>query len=56
MIAIEQRGQRAFGHRRRMIAQLPQSLEPQLAHALDVGVGEIRRDRHLGEQRAAPAP
>ena len=43
MIAVEQPHERAIGDRRRVIAQLLQPLEPELAHALDVRLGEIRR-------------
>ena len=51
MIAIEQPRQCALGQRRRVIAQLLQALEAELANALDIRLREIGIDHHLGEQR-----
>ena len=53
MIAVQQAHHRALGHGRRMIAELPQALEPQFAHALDILIRQIRDHRHLGKQATA---
>ena len=54
MRAVQQPDERAIGDRARHVAQLRQPVQPQLAHALEVGLGERRPRDDVGEQRAAP--
>jgi hypothetical protein len=50
MIAIQHAGEGAFGNSRRVVAQLLQSLQPKLAHTLDVDIRQVRRAHHFGKE------
>ena len=53
MRAVEQAQERALGHGRRQVLQLPQAIEPQLPHAIEVVVAQARPDQQVAEQRRA---
>ena len=50
VIAVEQLREHAIGERRRHVAELQQTIEPQLAHAIELALLQTRPDQHVGDQ------
>ena len=53
MVAVNQLGEGAVGERRRHVANLHETIEPQIADAFEVTDVEPRTSRHLREERRA---
>ena len=56
MLAVHQAQERALGDRGRRVLQLAEPIEPELAHAIEIGLAQARPKQDVREQRCRRAP